>query len=66
MEAIKIANEIFGIEKSCIHPVKNYATEIFLTSNTNIPLLIAFKQARDFAADRVEFVLRNKKEDIQT
>lgn len=62
-DAVEIASETFGINKSCIHPVRNHTTEISLETNTNIPLLIALKQARDFAADRVEFVLRKEKKD---
>lgn len=56
-DAVKIGSEVFGIDQASIHPVKNYQVDIELDPCSNIPLLLALRQAMQYAEDRVDQVL---------
>lgn len=56
-KAVNTASEVFGIDKASIHPVKNYEVDIELNHLTNIPILLALRQAMHYAKDRVDHVL---------
>ncbi|XP_060586351.1 interferon-induced protein 44-like isoform X3 [Ruditapes philippinarum] len=53
-DVIKAASEMFGIEQSSIHPVKNYEVDFDIETQTNIPLLLALRQTMQYAADRIQ------------
>lgn len=59
-EAVKIASEVFVISQASIHPVKNYEEDFNVGPITNIPILLALRQAMHYATDRVEYVLHNE------
>lgn len=62
-EAVNTASAVFGIDKASIHPVKNYEVDIEIDPLTNIPLLLALRQAMQYAEDRVDHVLHVDSED---
>lgn len=55
-ETVEIASEIFAIEKASIHPVKNYEDDSKTNTASNILLLLALRQAKEYASDRVELL----------
>lgn len=55
-ETVETASEIFSIEKASIHPVKNYENDCKTNTAANILLLLALRQAKEYASDRVEFL----------
>lgn len=59
-EAVKKASEVFVISQASIHPVKNYEEDFNVGPITNIPILLALRQAMHYATDRVEYVLDNE------
>jgi 3-deoxy-D-manno-octulosonate 8-phosphate phosphatase KdsC-like HAD superfamily phosphatase len=59
-QIVKTASEKFGIEEASIHPVKNYVDDFDILNEMNIPLLIALRQAKNYAEDRIEYVLQHK------
>lgn len=61
--AVKTAAEVFRIPESSIHPVKNYAVDIELSTNTNIPILLALRQTLQYADQRVQTVLNHSDSD---
>lgn len=56
-KAVKAASEVFAIEQASIHPLINYEVDYELTTDRNIPILLALRQILQYATDRVEYVL---------
>lgn len=55
-ETVETASEIYAIEKASIHPVVNYEAICDVNVATNIPILLALRQAKQYAIDRFEFL----------
>ncbi|XP_053389155.1 interferon-induced protein 44-like [Mercenaria mercenaria] len=50
-KAVESAQNVFGVPKNYVFPVKNYTDETQIQSFKNIPLLLALQQAAYFGAD---------------
>jgi hypothetical protein len=51
---VKKASDTFQIEQASIHPVVNYEIKNTVTTEQNIPLLLALKQIVQYAYDRFQ------------